>query len=336
MKNTITKREKTCIDGWVRAPEPAEIAAAIVRIRGYVDLTPLINLPMLDAASGRQVMLKCEQFQRTGAFKLRGATNAVMSLTDEQLARGVATHSSGNHGASLACAAYQMSTQCWVVMPHNSSKVKRDAVEKWGGIVVECGPTQTDRENSLSTVLERTGAVPIHPYDDARVIAGQATATIELLNQRPDVRTLIVPVGGGGLAAGAILARDWLGRTVDVVGVEPKGADDTARSLAAGRRTAAERVDTIADGLRAQVGRATFPVLQRGLSDLVLVEETAIAEATLWAMNQGKLIVEPSAATVLAALLLGDRVCGNELTAAIISGGNLDVEQFLARETDTK
>lgn len=336
MKNTITKPDETCSNKWVRAPEPAEIAAAIVRIRDYVDLTPIINLPLLDAASGRQVLLKCEQFQRTGAFKLRGATNAVMSLSDEELARGVATHSSGNHGASLACAAYQAGTRCWVVMPSNAPKVKRSAVENWGGKVIECGVTQVDRESTLATVLEQTGAVAIHPYEDARVIAGQATATIELLNQRPDVKTLIVPVGGGGLCAGAILAREWLGRSVDIIGVEPSGADDTSRSLAAGHRVKAERISTMADGLRSQVGRATFPVLQRGLSDLILVGEDAIAEATLWAINQGKLIVEPSAATVIAALLSDEVGLKSQLTAAIVSGGNLDIQEFLSSIGHTK
>lgn len=308
----------------VRAPTMAEIAAARTRIAGLVRRTPVLAPAALADAAGCTVVLKCEQFQVTGAFKARGATNAVRSLSPGQLRRGVATHSSGNHGAALAWAARLAGAPAWVVMPESAVATKRAAIRSHGATVVPCGPTQRDREVRLEEVLEKTGALLVHPYDDARVIAGQATATVELLESEPALARLLVPVGGGGLAAGAILAARWLGRSIDVIAVEPEGADDTRQSLARGERVALERVDTVADGLRAQVGAATFPVLQSGLADLVTVSDEDILEAVHWAASTAKLVIEPSAATVIAALRRGAATAGPGLTGAIISGGNLD------------
>ncbi|MGH8225893.1 MAG: threonine/serine dehydratase [Gammaproteobacteria bacterium] len=307
----------------VRAPTTAEIAAARVRLAGLVRMTPVLAPAALEAALGMRVVLKCEQFQATGAFKARGATNAVRSLAPEELARGVATHSSGNHGAALAWAARAAGTQATVVVPANAVETKRAAIRHYGGEIVDCGPTQADREGALAEVVAVRGAVVIHPYDDARVIAGQATATIELLEAEPRLERLLVPVGGGGLAAGAILAACALGRRVQIIGVEPAGADDTRRSLAAGRREPLAHVDTLADGLRATVGEVTFPVLQAGLADLITVTDDATLEAMRWLAEAAKLVVEPSAATVIAALMSSAVAC-NGLTGAIISGGNVD------------
>ena len=313
-------------EGYVRAPTMAEIAAARTRLAGTVRRTAVLRPEALAARTGGVIALKCEQFQATGAFKARGATNAVRSLSREELARGVATHSSGNHGAALAWAAREAGARAWIVMPENAVASKRAAVRRLGAEVVDCGPTQTDRERRLAEVLEETGAVLVHPYDDARVIAGQATATVELLEAEPRIRRLLVPVGGGGLSAGAVLASRWLGREVEVVGVEPAGADDTRRSLEAGERIALERVETLADGLRAQVGAATFPVLQRGLADLVTVGDDDILGAMRWMADEAKLLIEPSSATVIAALLAGAVPAAGEVTGAILSGGNVDFQ----------
>jgi len=310
----------------VRAPTMAEIAAARTRLADSVRRTPVLRCDALEARLGRVVALKCEQFQATGAFKARGATNAVRSLAPAQLARGVATHSSGNHGAALAWAARDAGAHAWIVMPENAVASKRAAVRRLGAEVVPCGPTQTDREARLAEVVRETGAVVVHPYDDARVIAGQATATLELLEAEPRLRRLLVPVGGGGLSAGAVLAARWLGRDVEVIGVEPEGADDTRRSLEAGERVALDRVETLADGLRAQVGAATFPVLQRGLTDLVTVGDADILAAMRWMADEARLLIEPSSATVIAALLEGSMPAASGITGAIISGGNVDFQ----------
>ena len=307
----------------LRAPSHAEIAAARVRLADDVRHTPVLSPAALAEALGARVLLKCEQFQVTGAFKARGALNAVRSLTPGQLARGVATHSSGNHGQALAWAAHLAGGHARIVVPETAVATKRAAIRHWGGEVVDCGPTQEAREARLAEVVENTGALIVHPYDDGRVIAGQATATIELLEEAPRVKRILVPVGGGGLASGAILGARWLGRDVEIIGVEPVGADDTRRSLDSGKRQALDKVETVADGLRATVGEVTFPILQSGLSDLLTVTDEEILRAVRWMAETAKLVIEPSAATVIAALMKGP-VSGEGLTAAIISGGNVD------------
>lgn len=307
----------------LRAPNDAEIAAARVRLAGSVRRTPVLESAALAEAIGTRVLLKCEQFQVTGAFKARGALNAIRSLTPGQLARGVTTHSSGNHGQALAWAAHLAGARARIVVPETAVATKRAAIRHWGAEVVDCGPTQKDREARLAEVVESTGALVVHPYDDGRVIAGQATATIELLEEAPRVKRILVPVGGGGLASGAVLGSRWLERDVEIIGVEPSGADDTRRSLAAGTREALEKVETVADGLRATVGEVTFPVLEAGLSDLVTVTDDEILQAMRWMAVAAKLVIEPSAATVIAALMKGV-AAKDGLTAALISGGNVD------------
>lgn len=323
---TITNRapKRQPAGAFCRAPTPAEIAAARSRLAGRVQVTPVFAPAALKAELDARVALKCEQFQVTGAFKARGATNAVQSLTAAERTRGVATHSSGNHGAALAWAARAAGARAAIVVPANAVATKRAAIRRYGGEIVDCGPTQADREVKLAEVVAETGAVVVPPYDDARVIAGQATATIEFLETEPRLARLLVPIGGGGLASGAILAARWLRRKMEIVGVEPAGADDTRRSLAAGERVALDKVETLADGLRAQVGVATFPVLCDGLSDLVTVNDEEILVALRFAFESLKLVIEPSAATVLAALLTGRVAAGPEPTGAIVSGGNLD------------
>lgn len=307
----------------LRAPTDAEIAAARARLAGVVRETPVLVPAALGDELGSRVVLKCEQFQVTGAFKARGALNAVRSLTPAQLARGVTTHSSGNHGQALAWAARSAGARARIVVPTAAVATKRAAIRSWGAEIVDCGPTQQERDDRLAEVVADTGALVVHPYDDGRVIAGQATATIELLLAEPRLTRLVVPVGGGGLASGAILASRWMERDIEIVGVEPTGADDVRRSLAAGRREALARVDTLADGLRATVGEVTFPVLQAGLSDLVTVTDEAMLAAMRWMAEAAKLVIEPSSATVIAALMSGAVPCDG-VTGAIVSGGNVD------------
>ena len=307
----------------LRAPTPAEISAARVRIAEHVRRTPVLKPHALAEVLGYPVALKCEQFQITGAFKARGALNAVRSMTAEQLSCGVATHSSGNHGQALAWAAHLVGAKARIVVPETAVATKRETIRRWGAQVVDCGPTQGEREARLAEVVEATGAYIVHPYDDGRVIAGQATATIELLEDAPQVQRLFVPVGGGGLASGAVLGSRWLERDVEIIGVEPAGADDTRRSLASGQREALYQVNTVADGLRATVGEVTFPILQSGLSELVTVTDEEILQAVRWMAGTAKLVVEPSAATVIAALFKAG-VGGDRETAALISGGNID------------
>jgi len=317
--------EKTAGSGdWVRAPSAPEIAVARSRLAGRVRHTPVIASGAVQDATGLSVFLKCEQFQQVGAFKARGAMNAVLSLSPAERACGVATHSSGNHGAALAWAARAAGIEATIVVPGGAVATKRAAIEHYGARIVDCGPSQHDREATLAEVVAATGACVIHPYDDARVIAGQATATIELLQSQPAIGRLLVPVGGGGLASGAVLASRWLNHKVEVIGVEPAGADDTRQSLAAGERVALERVNTVADGLRAQVGRATFPVLQAGLGNLLTVTDADILQAMRWAAESAKLVIEPSAATVLAVLLSGKVARRGAPMGAILSGGNVD------------
>ncbi|MGH8160621.1 MAG: pyridoxal-phosphate dependent enzyme, partial [Gammaproteobacteria bacterium] len=285
MKITNGGRGGQPTEPFCRAPTAAELAAARARLAGRVFATPVLAPAALADELGARVALKCEQFQATGAFKARGATNAVCSLSAAARARGVATHSSGNHGAALAWAARAARMRAAVVVPASAVETKRAAIRRYGGEVVDCGPTQADREAKLAAVVEASGAVVIHPYDDARVIAGQATATMEFLEAEPRLRRLLVPIGGGGLSAGAILAARWLKREVEVIGVEPAGADDTRRSLDAGERVALDRVETLADGLRAQIGVATFPVLRDGLSDLITVGDDEILAAMRFAVG---------------------------------------------------
>jgi len=307
----------------LRAPTAAEIAAARIRLAGAIRETPVLAPGALADELGSRVVFKCEQFQVTGAFKARGALNAVRSLTPAQLERGVTTHSSGNHGQALAWAARLAGARARIVVPASAVATKRAAIRAWGADIVDCGPTQQEREQRLAEVVSETGALVVHPYDDGRVIAGQATATIELLEAEPRLTRLVVPVGGGGLASGAILAARWMGREIDIIGVEPAGADETRRSLETGTRKALDVVDTLADGLRATVGEVTFPILQSGLADLVTVTDEAMLEAMRWMAESAKLLIEPSSATVVAALMSGAAACDG-LTGAIVSGGNVD------------
>jgi threonine dehydratase len=310
------------------APTPEEILAAMERVRSRVHRTPVLTCRSIDEMAGGRLFFKCENFQKVGAFKFRGASNAVFSLTEEESARGVATHSSGNHAQALALAARLRGVPAHIVMPENSPKVKVAAVRGYGGAVTFCRPTQKDREETLAEVVRRTGAAFIHPYDNRAVIAGQATCCLELLEDAPDLDVVMAPVGGGGLVSGTALACRLRAARTRVVAAEPKAADDAFRSLRAGSIQPSVDPKTVADGLRTSLGRITFPIIQALVSEIVTVSEEAIVAAmrTLW--ERMKIVVEPSAAVPLAALLEGAFRANGARIGIILSGGNVDLDSL--------
>jgi len=302
------------------------VRRAAERIAGGVHRTPVFTSATLDQAVGASCHFKCENLQKAGAFKSRGALNTVLSLSEEEAARGVLTHSSGNHGAALARAARLRGIPAWVVMPETAPRVKREAVAGYGAEIVSCAPTQQARETTAARVMEETGATLVHPFDDPRVIAGQGTVALELLEDLPDLDLLLAPVGGGGLAAGSALAASGLAPSCRVVAVEPSGADDAWRSFRSGRREPLTEVNTIADGLRMRVGELVFPLLQRHLHDVVTVDDESIVRAMRWIWERMKLVVEPSGAVPLAAVLEGRVEVAGKKVGLILSGGNVDLD----------
>ena len=310
-------------------PDLAAIHAAAQRIAAVVERTPVIRSDTLDALSGARMLFKCEHLQKTGAFKARGASNAVFGLCPEEAARGVATHSSGNHGAALAWAARLRGIPAHVVVPSNANRAKRANIERYGARIVLCEPTLAARESTLAAVLAETGASAVPPYDDARVIAGQGTAALELVEDTGGLDDLVTPVGGGGLLAGAAIAAHGLDAAIRVYGAEPLGADDAARSLAAGERLPQTDPRTMADGLRTSLGVLNFAVLQREVRGVITVTEAQIATATRLLWEICKQVVEPSSAVVLAAVLAQPERFAGRRVGLVLSGGNVDLESPL-------
>jgi len=304
------------------------IEEARARIAGKVNVTPVLTSRTLDGMSGARLHFKCENFQKGGAFKARGATNAVFSLPESQAQRGVATHSSGNHGAALARAAAMRGIGAYVVMPDNTAQAKRAAVARYGAQISWCAPTLAARESTVRKVLAATGATLIHPYDDLLVMAGQATAAVELLNAVPDLEVLLCPVGGGGLLSGSAVAAKSLKPAIRVIGVEPAGADDAARSLRAGRIVPVEHPNTIADGLRATVGERPLAEIRRLVEDIITVTDESIVAAMRQLWDVMKIVVEPSGAVPYAALLDAPPALRGRRIGIILSGGNLDLDRL--------
>jgi threonine dehydratase len=305
-----------------------DVMAAAERIEGHVHRTPVAACATLDEMAGCRLHLKCEQLQKVGAFKARGATNAVFSLDDDAAATGVCTHSSGNHAAALARAAGLRGIPAHIVMPASAPPVKRAAVAGYGAQITECEPTLEARETTLARVQARTGATFIHPYDDPRVIAGQGTAALELLDEVDGLDALVVPVGGGGLASGTVTAAAGWRFGVEVWGAEPEGADDAFRSLRDGRRYPSVRPDTIADGLLTALSDRTFRILYRGLTGILTVDDDAIVRAMRLIWQRAKLVVEPSAAVPLAAVLEHPTHFAGRSVGLILSGGNVDLDNL--------
>jgi threonine dehydratase len=303
----------------------AAIRAAHERIRSHIHRTPILTSERLDDASGAKLFFKCENFQKIGAFKARGATNAVFALDDATAKRGVATHSSGNHGTALARAAKLRGIPAHVVMPKNSAKVKVRAVESYGASVIFCEPNQAAREAACADVIAKTGATLIHSFENEEVMAGQGTATIELL-EGVDVDLVMCPIGGGGLLCGTAVAAKSMRPKIKVIAAEPANADDAAQSFRAGKRIVAEKRFTIADGLRTNVGENTFSVIQRYVDDIVTVSEDAIISAmrTIW--ETMKIVIEPSAAVPYAAVVESKIDISGKRVGIILTGGNVDLD----------
>jgi threonine dehydratase/serine racemase len=307
-----------------------DVRAAAERIAPWAHRTPVMTCTALDRRAGRRLFFKCEQWQKSGSFKFRGAANAVRRLSDADAARGVVTHSSGNHAQALALAANLRGITAHVVMPTSASAVKRRAVEEYGGRVIPCAPNLAARESTTARVQEETGAILIPPYDHPHVMAGQGTAALELLEAVPELDALIAPVGGGGLMSGVSIAARGLRPNTRLFAAEPLGADDAARSRAAGTRIPQTAPKTIADGLLTSLGELTWPVIRDVLEDVVTVREDDILAAMRLAWERAKLLIEPSSAVALAAALTpGFRVLsGLERVGVILSGGNVDLDHL--------
>ena len=304
------------------------IRAAHDRIRQYIHRTPVLTSARLDEASGAKLFFKCENLQKIGAFKARGATNAVFSLDESTAKLGVATHSSGNHGTALARAAKLRGIPAHIVMPKNSAKVKVRAVEGFGAHVIFCEPNDAAREAACADVIAKTGATLIHSFENEDVIAGQGTAAIELLEDIPDLDVFMCPVGGGGLLAGNAVAAKSIRPQLRVIAAEPANADDSAQSFRAKKRMVTEKKFTIADGLRTNVGEQTFPLIERYVDDIVTVSEDAIVGAmrTIW--ETMKIVIEPSAAVPYAAIADRKIDIAGKRVGIILTGGNVDLESL--------
>ncbi len=308
------------------APTLETLFEAGRRIAPYVRRTPVLTSRTFDEWCGGSLFFKCENFQRGGAFKFRGACNAVLSLPEEDAAKGVVTHSSGNHGQALALAAKLRGIKAYIVMPETASEVKKAAVAGYGAEITYSEASLESRERTAAQIIEEKGAILIHPYNDYRIIAGQGTAALELLEEVPDLDLLVTPVGGGGLLSGTALAAKGLSPRTEVAGVEPKGADDAYRSFQAGEILPMEAPNTIADGLLATLGDKTFAIIREHVREIVTVSDPDIVEAMRLMWERMKIVVEPSAAVPLAALLQGALKADGKRIGVVVSGGNVDLD----------
>ena len=315
-----------------KIPGLEEISAAARRIKSHMHHTPVLSSTAINALAGAELYFKCENFQKTGAFKVRGALNAVFSLSKRQMAHGSATHSSGNHAAALAYASALRGMKSYIVMPENAPLVKQNAVRGYGASITFCEPTLEARESALEQIVRETGAVFIHPYNDFRIIAGQGTAALELLEEIKHVDILLTPVGGGGLTSGTALAVKALSPQTEMIAAEPENADDAFRSFKAGRLIPSNNPQTIADGLLTSLGDKTFSVIQTFCDDIVTVSETEIIAAMRLIWERMKIIVEPSSAVPLAAVLNGRVDAEGKRIAIILSGGNVELDNLPWKE----
>ena len=309
-------------------PAFEDIIQAHKLINGFIHHTPVMTSSAINRITGSEIFFKCENLQKTGAFKFRGACNAVFSLTDEQASRGVGTHSSGNHAAALALAARMRGIQARIVMPSNSPDIKKKAVAEYGGIITFCEPTLQARELTLQKIALETGIVIIHPYNNNNVIAGQGTAAKELLQTIPHLDLVMCPVGGGGLLSGTALSVKAMSSACKVIATEPLGADDAYRSFKAGYIIPSVHPKTLADGLLTSLGETNFAIIRDNVDDVITVSEESIVLAMRMVWERMKLIIEPSAAVPLAALLENKNTFGNLNIGIILSGGNVDLQNL--------
>lgn len=306
-------------------PGKEDIIKAAERIQPYIHRTPVLTCNAIDDIAEANIFFKCENLQKAGAFKTRGAVNAVFSFDPYDIKQGVATHSSGNHAAALARAARLKHVPAYIVMPENSSKVKIAAVKSYGGQITFCKSTLEAREEKLNEVLKETNAFEIHPYNNYAIISGQATAALELIEDYRDLDTIIAPVGGGGLLSGTALAAHFFSPSTNVIAAEPAGADDAYQSFYQKKFVASVNPDTIADGLRTSLGSLTFPIIRRLVSDILTVNDQATIEAMKLVWERMKIIIEPSSAVALAIVLKHKHRFEGQKIGIIISGGNVDL-----------
>jgi threonine dehydratase len=305
-----------------------DVLQAAERIKPYIHRTPVMTNESLNQKVDAQVFMKCENLQKVGAFKFRGASNAVWSLTDEEAARGVVTHSSGNHAQALALAAKMRGIPAYIVMPSNAPQVKKNAVAGYGGQITFCEPTLEARESTMERIRLSTGASVVHPYNDERVIAGQGTAALELLEEIPNLDVIIAPVGGGGLLSGTSIAVTETNKGIRVIAAEPEMADDAFRSMQAGEIIPSLNPKTIADGLLTSLGSLTYPIIKERVERVVTVSEAGIVESMKFIWERTKIVIEPSAATVIAVLWEKKIDLRGLKVGVILSGGNVDLEKL--------
>ena len=309
-------------------PTLKDVQSAVKRIGPYVHNTPVLTSTTVDQLLKATVFFKCENFQRMGAFKIRGATNAILQLSDEERARGVITHSSGNFAAALALAARSLDTKAYIVMPSDAPFVKKEAVAGYGAQIIECAPGLKNRESSMQSHQKKTGATFVHPSNDMNVILGNSTAVMELAKEVEKLDVVIAPVGGGGLLAGTALAVNHLSYYIETIGTEPFGADDAYLSLKTGKIQPSINPKTIADGLKTQLGDQNFPIIQKFVSKIIRVEESEIIDAMKFIWERMKIIIEPSSAVAVAAMFRNGTEFRNRKVGVILSGGNVDVSNL--------
>lgn len=309
-------------------PTITDIRVAHKRITPFIHRTPIMTSQCLNTLAGAKIFFKCENLQKTGSFKIRGTTNAVSWLTPDQLVKGVATHSSGNHAAALACAATSQKSKAYIVMPRNAPNVKKTAVRSYGGEIIECEPTLQARETELNKVAERCGAYFVPPSNHPHIIAAQGTAFVELFEDVGECDYVIVSVGGGGLLSGTGIASSHLSPNTQVIAAEPSGADDAYRSFYAGYIIPSEHPTSIADGLLTSLGSLTFAAIQRYVADILTVDDDLIRQAMRLIWERMKIVIEPSAAVPLAVIIANPKRFVDKRVSVIISGGNLDLAQF--------
>jgi threonine dehydratase len=304
------------------------IEEAHERIKTFIHKTPVLTCTTINELAGAELFFKCENFQKIGAFKIRGGMNAALSLSKEKAANGIATHSSGNHAQAIAYAAKQLGTKAYIVMPNNSPTVKVNAVKGYGAEVTFCENNQQAREETLQAIVDKTGAEFIHPYNDERVITGQATCAKELLEEVPSLDFLLAPVGGGGLLSGTLLSAHYFSPATKVYAGEPEGAADAVLSLKSGKIESAPFINTIADGLLTKLGDKTFPIIQQYVADILTVSDEEIISALRLVYERMKIVVEPSCVVPLAALLKNKKLFAGKRAGIILSGGNVDLKKF--------
>lgn len=309
-------------------PTLADMLVAHERIKPHIHRTPVLTSRFINELTGAELFFKCENLQKAGAFKARGASNAVFGLTDEQAAKGVATHSSGNHGTCLSYAAGRRGIPCTVVMPRTAPQAKKDAVRGYGGRVVECEPSTSSREAVFAEVVAETGAEFVHPYNDHRVIAGQGTCSKELIEQVEGLYAVVAPIGGGGMVSGTCLTLSNLAPGVKVYAAEPLQADDAARSFKAGHIIADDAPETVADGLKVPLKELTWHFVRNHVTDILTATEDEIVEAMKLIWKRLKIVMEPSSAVPLAAILKNPRVFAGRRVGVIVTGGNVDLDKL--------